>query len=80
MFHQAPNVGESSISSQTRLTSSGGMRIDGSRVKNHLDKQSFYFNSRKNWNNLLMEVRKSQSVVQFKEKLKQWIQQNIPTR
>ena len=36
MFHQAPNVGESSISSRTRLTSSGGMRIDGSRVKNHL--------------------------------------------
>ena len=78
MLCQTSSLEDEPISNRTRLHSTGGVRLEN--VKSCLYKQSFYYNSLKNWNSLPQNVRQSGSLAEFKKNLKIWIRQNILIR
>ena len=60
----------------TRLSTGNGIRVD-QKVRNNLSKLNFSYRSVCVWNELPREVRTSQTLPEFKSKLKEWTKLNI---
>ena len=71
---------EDPVSRRTRLSLTDGIRLQGYRIRNNLEKQSFVYNSINSWNSLPPQIRQSMSMASFKRNLREWILQTIPIR